>query len=140
MAEEGWTQGNCQATPGFPSLLINALESLGVTERPRYFHFHRKSTPMTGGPFGWRSGPDNHVLRTTTSSTGRHPQCAMPFPVRHNRYRAGNGRRMIAVSISKDCGSRHDGLLRKSGLDYIRPPRFSPFIPYLIFVSDPLFP
>ena len=31
MAEEEWTQGNCQATPGFPSLLINALESLGVT-------------------------------------------------------------------------------------------------------------
>ena len=37
MAEEGWTQGNCQAAPGFPSLLINALESLGVTERPRYY-------------------------------------------------------------------------------------------------------
>ena len=37
MAEEGWTQGNCQATPGFPSLLINALESLGVMERPRYY-------------------------------------------------------------------------------------------------------
>ena len=36
MAEEGWTQG-CQAAPGFPSLLINALESLGVTERPRYY-------------------------------------------------------------------------------------------------------
>jgi hypothetical protein len=37
MAEEGWTQGNCQAAPGFPSLLIDALESLGVTERPRYY-------------------------------------------------------------------------------------------------------
>src|SRR6185437_7819349 len=37
MAEEGWTQGDCQAVPGFPSLLINALESLGVTERPRYY-------------------------------------------------------------------------------------------------------
>src|SRR6185312_8500507 len=37
MAEEGWTQGNCQAAPDFPSLLINALESLGVTERPRYY-------------------------------------------------------------------------------------------------------
>ena len=37
MAEEGWTQGNCQAAPGFPSLLINALESLGVKERPRYY-------------------------------------------------------------------------------------------------------
>ncbi|PVH64112.1 hypothetical protein PAHAL_2G190900 [Panicum hallii] len=37
MAEEGWTQGNCQAAPSFPSLLINALESLGVTERPRYY-------------------------------------------------------------------------------------------------------
>ncbi|PVH63803.1 hypothetical protein PAHAL_2G110400 [Panicum hallii] len=37
MAEEGWTQGNCQAAPGFPSLLINVLESLGVTERPRYY-------------------------------------------------------------------------------------------------------
>ena len=37
MAEKGWTQGNCQAAPGFPSLLINALESLGVTERPRYY-------------------------------------------------------------------------------------------------------
>jgi hypothetical protein len=37
MAEEGWTQGNCQAAPSFPSLLINALENLGVTERPRYY-------------------------------------------------------------------------------------------------------
>jgi len=37
MAEEGWTQGDCQAAPGFPSLLINALESLGVMERPRYY-------------------------------------------------------------------------------------------------------
>ena len=37
MAEEGWTQGDCQAAPGFPSLLINALENLGVTERPRYY-------------------------------------------------------------------------------------------------------
>ena len=37
MAEEGLTQGDCQAAPGFPSLLINALESLGVTERPRYY-------------------------------------------------------------------------------------------------------
>jgi hypothetical protein len=37
MTEEGWTQGNCQAAPGFPSLLINALESLGIMERPRYF-------------------------------------------------------------------------------------------------------
>ena len=37
MAEEGWTQGNCQAAPGFPSLLINALESLGVMEHPRYY-------------------------------------------------------------------------------------------------------
>ena len=36
-AEEGWTQGICQAAPGFPSLLINALESLGVTECPRYY-------------------------------------------------------------------------------------------------------
>ena len=37
MAEKGWTQGNCQAAPGFPSLLINALESLGITECPRYY-------------------------------------------------------------------------------------------------------
>jgi hypothetical protein len=37
MAEEGWTQGIFQAAPGFPSLLINALESLGVMERPRYY-------------------------------------------------------------------------------------------------------
>ena len=37
MAEEGWTQGICQAAPGFPSLLINALVSLGVSERPRYY-------------------------------------------------------------------------------------------------------
>jgi hypothetical protein len=37
MAEEGWTQGDCQAAPGFPSLLINTLEGLGVTERPRYY-------------------------------------------------------------------------------------------------------
>ena len=38
MAEEGWTQGICQAAPGFPSLLINALESLGVSEHPRYYN------------------------------------------------------------------------------------------------------
>ena len=37
IAEEGWTQGICQAAPGFPRLLINALENLGVTERPRYY-------------------------------------------------------------------------------------------------------
>jgi hypothetical protein len=37
MAEEGWTQGDCQAAPGFPGLLINTLEDLGVTERPRYY-------------------------------------------------------------------------------------------------------
>ena len=37
MAEEGWTQGNCQAAPGFPSLLINALESFGVSKRPMYY-------------------------------------------------------------------------------------------------------
>ena len=37
MAEEGWTQGLCQAAPGFPSLLINALESFGVTKRLRYY-------------------------------------------------------------------------------------------------------
>ena len=37
MAKEGWTQGICQAAPGFPSLLIYTLESLGVSERPRYY-------------------------------------------------------------------------------------------------------
>jgi len=37
MAEEEWTQGICQAAPSFPSLLINVLESLGVTECPRYY-------------------------------------------------------------------------------------------------------
>ena len=37
MAEEEWTQVICQAAPGLPSLLINALESLGVSERPRYY-------------------------------------------------------------------------------------------------------
>ena len=37
MAEEEWTQGICQAAPSFPSLLINALESLGVSECPRYY-------------------------------------------------------------------------------------------------------
>ena len=37
MAEEGWTQGICQAAPGFPGLLINALESLSVTERTMYY-------------------------------------------------------------------------------------------------------
>jgi len=37
MAEKGWTQGIFQAAPVFPSLLTNALESLGVSERPRYY-------------------------------------------------------------------------------------------------------
>ena len=37
MAEEGWTQGICQAAPGFPSLFINALEILSVSECPRYY-------------------------------------------------------------------------------------------------------
>jgi hypothetical protein len=36
MAENRWTQGICQEEPGFPLLLINSLERLGVTERPRY--------------------------------------------------------------------------------------------------------
>ena len=31
------SQGICQAAPGFPSLFINALESLGVSEYPRYY-------------------------------------------------------------------------------------------------------
>ena len=31
------TLGDCQAALGFPGLLINALESLGITERPRYY-------------------------------------------------------------------------------------------------------
>ena len=38
MAEEEWTQGICQAAPNFPSLLFNALESLGITEHPRYYN------------------------------------------------------------------------------------------------------
>jgi hypothetical protein len=37
MAEEGWTQGVCPVTPGFASLLIPALERLGVPEHPRYY-------------------------------------------------------------------------------------------------------
>jgi hypothetical protein len=37
MAENGWTQGVCQEEPGFPRLLINSLECLGVTECPRYY-------------------------------------------------------------------------------------------------------
>ena len=37
MAEEGWTQAICQAARSFPSLLINALESLGIAEHPRYY-------------------------------------------------------------------------------------------------------
>ncbi|PVH47965.1 hypothetical protein PAHAL_4G201900 [Panicum hallii] len=47
MAEEGWTQGDCQAAPGFPSLLINTLEGLGVTERPRYYsqEYEHHGTP-----------------------------------------------------------------------------------------------
>ena len=111
----------------------------GIIDKIVYNHFPRKSAPMIGGPSGRRSGPDGYALRTATSSTGRHPQCTMSFPVRHDRYRAGNGRRMIAVSISKDCGSRHNGLLRKSGLDYIRPCGFLLFILTPFFVSDPFF-
>ncbi|PUZ51041.1 hypothetical protein GQ55_6G134900 [Panicum hallii var. hallii] len=37
MAEKGWTQCVCQEEPGFPRLLINSLERLGVTERPWYY-------------------------------------------------------------------------------------------------------
>ncbi|PVH34874.1 hypothetical protein PAHAL_7G053000 [Panicum hallii] len=37
MAENGWTQGVCQEEPGFPRLLIDYLERLGITERPRYY-------------------------------------------------------------------------------------------------------
>jgi hypothetical protein len=33
----GGAQGVCQEEPGFPRLLINSLERLGVTERPRYY-------------------------------------------------------------------------------------------------------
>ena len=39
MAEEGWTQAICQAARSFPSLLINALESLGVAEHLRYYNW-----------------------------------------------------------------------------------------------------
>ena len=47
MAEEGWTQGICQAALGFPSLLIIALESLGVSECPRYYNreYEHHGTP-----------------------------------------------------------------------------------------------
>ena len=38
MAEEGWTQDICQAASNFPNLLINALESLGFSKRPRYYN------------------------------------------------------------------------------------------------------
>jgi hypothetical protein len=37
MAEDGWTQGVWQEEPGFARLLINSLERLGITERPRCF-------------------------------------------------------------------------------------------------------
>jgi hypothetical protein len=37
MAEDGWTQGVCQEEPGFSRLLINSLERLGITKRPRYY-------------------------------------------------------------------------------------------------------
>jgi hypothetical protein len=37
MAEDGWTQGVSQKEPGFASLLINSLERLDITERPRYY-------------------------------------------------------------------------------------------------------
>jgi hypothetical protein len=37
MAEDGWTQDVCQEEPGFACLLINSLEHLGITERPRYY-------------------------------------------------------------------------------------------------------
>jgi hypothetical protein len=37
MAEDGWTQGVCQEEPGFAHLLINSLERLGITKRPRYY-------------------------------------------------------------------------------------------------------
>jgi hypothetical protein len=37
MAGDGWTQGVCQEEPGFARLLINSLERLGITERPRYY-------------------------------------------------------------------------------------------------------
>jgi hypothetical protein len=37
MVEDGWTQGVCHEEPGFACLLINSLERLGITERPRYY-------------------------------------------------------------------------------------------------------
>jgi hypothetical protein len=37
MAEDGWTQGVCQEEPGLARLLINSLECLCITERPRYY-------------------------------------------------------------------------------------------------------
>jgi hypothetical protein len=37
MAEDGWTQGVCQEELGFARLLINFVECLGITERPRYY-------------------------------------------------------------------------------------------------------
>ena len=56
---------------------------------------------------------------TAMLPTGHHLQCAMPFPVRHDRCRAGNGRRMIIVTIGKGREPRHDGQMRKMGSDHV---------------------
>jgi hypothetical protein len=37
MAKDGWTQGEYQEEPSFARLLINSLEALSITERPRYY-------------------------------------------------------------------------------------------------------
>jgi hypothetical protein len=85
MAEEGWTQGNCQAAPGFPSLLIDALESLGVTERPRYYsreYEHQGTLRCTVILVIARSNryPDIEPWRVTT--TGFRHQDTYPLAVR----------------------------------------------------------
>ena len=93
MAEEGWTQGNYQAAPGFPSLLINALESLGVTERPRYYsreYMHHGTLHCRLILVIARSDryPDIKPWRVT--ATGLGTKTPIPWPVgRHSVIYAG---------------------------------------------------
>jgi len=85
MAEEGWTQGDCQAAPGFPSLLINALESLGVTEHPRYYsreYEHHGTLRCRVILVVARSDRYPDVLSWRVTATGFRHQDTYPLAVR----------------------------------------------------------
>jgi hypothetical protein len=85
MAENEWTQGVCQEEPGFPRLLINSLERLGITERPRYYsreyqHLGTRRCRVVLSIARSTRHPDIEPWRVT--ATGFQHQDAYPLAIR----------------------------------------------------------